>query len=454
MNPRGLWPQFLLLLLAVTLLSLSAAFVLRELMLTDFREYLEGEMEDRVYWITADLEGSYGRFGEWRQDVLAEDAIRALMLGLEVRVTDMRDRIVMDSARALESLPPLMRKRIPAVSDPATREKDDKIFTYPLFYEGREIGNLEVRFLRPKKERTFVERSNLFLLLSLLVLGGGAVMLSVVVSRRLTMPLRKLSEAAKALSEGDFASRVSVRGADEIGRLSEAFNRMAGALETQESIRKKLISNVAHELRTPITAMRAELEGMTDGVIPTDREQVRSLTEEIGRLAKIVEAIEELTRAQASALSLNRRTFGLKSFLRTILDRHDPLFQDKGVKLELECNDALKVNADPDRLSQIIINLLSNALKATGPGGTVKVGASKGKEGVMITIADTGTGIPSADLPFVFERFYRTGSGGLGIGLAIVRELVHAHGASIDVASEVGKGTTFTMTFPDLHNSS
>lgn len=451
---KNLWIKFLILLFAVSVISMSSALFLRELMIKDFREYLEGEMEDRVYWVMADLEGTYEKHSGWIEDVISEDTIWALMLGLEIRIRDMDGMVVMDTEKAINTLSPQMKRRVMTLSE-LRAERDDRFSPYPLFLGGKEIGSLDVGFIRPKKEAVFIKRSNRFLLISLLLLGGLTIALSVIFSRKLTNPIKRLVTAAQKIGEGNLKSRVSIIGSDEIGRLSETFNRMAQNLETHESLRKKLISNVAHELRTPIGAMRGELEGMVDGLITTDKEQLRSLYEETGRLKSLLDGIDELSQAQASALSLRKQSIKLKPFLKNIIDRFSKISLGKGINIELQCDDGFIIHADPDRFSQIAINLLSNALKAAERGKIwIKVGAKDSE--AFIEVGDTGCGIRQEDMPFIFERFYRVAEGGLGLGLAIVRELVDAHRGSIEVKSEHGKGSTFTVYIPkyNIHNSS
>ncbi len=445
---KSLWIKFLILLFAVSVISMSSALFLRELMIKDFREYLEGELEDRAYWVMADLEGTYERYSGWKEDVIGEDTIWALMLGLEIKIRDTNGIVVMDTEKAINRLSPLMKRRVFAVSDFREAAMAGSFQPYSMFLGGKEIGSLEVRFIRPKKEAVFIKRSNRFLLISLLLLGGLTIALSVIFSRKLTNPIKRLVTTAQKIGEGNLKSRVSIIGNDEIGRLSETFNRMAQNLETHESLRKKLISNIAHELRTPISAIRGELEGMMDSLIPTDKEQLHSLYEETGRLKYILDGIEELTQAQTSALTLRKQSIELRPFFKNIVERFNKLFLDKGVAMELQCDDGIIVNADPDRMSQIVINLLSNALKATAAGGKVWIRGGKKDKEVLIEVGDTGCGIKQEDLPFIFERFYKASTGGLGLGLAIVKELVEAHKGRIEVKSEYGKGSAFTIFVP------
>ncbi len=445
---RSLWIKFFLLLIAVSLIALSSALLLRELMISDFRKYLEGEMEDRVYWVTASLESTYEKYSGWQQENVIEDTVWALMLGLQIKLYDTDGTLVMDTGRAVNTLSPLVKKRVTAISELRNSKSSGRFIPYPLFLGGKEIGQLEVSFLRPRKETVFIQRSNIMLFLSLLLLGGSAIVLSLVFSRKLTKPVKGLIEGVTAISGGNLKKRVTILGKDEIGRLSDAFNRMAQTLETQESLRKKLTSNIAHELRTPLSIIRGELEGMMDGFIPIDKEHLESLYTEIRRLMNILEGIEELARAQASSLTLRKQPVELMTFLKNIVGRFQTTFHEKGVVLEMQCEDGLVANADPDRLSQIIMNLLSNALKATGKGGNVLIKATRNDAELAIEVLDSGCGIKQEDLPFVFERFYKGKDGGLGLGLTIAQELVDAHGGRVETRSEYGKGSSFTVFLP------
>jgi len=458
---KSLWVKFLLLLFSVSVISLSASLFLREMIISDFEEYLEGKAEDQIYRLLAAIEGSYEKNGGWNRNALNETAVWALLLGYKIKITDVRDNELIDTQKALESLPPLMKKRIVAVSGFSAEEKTavQHVYTaYPLFLGGKDIGFLKIQPMifdeGQRKETVFMMRSNRFLLISLFFLGGLSLLLSLVFSRRLTEPINKLTMAAEQISKGNIKSRVMVSGHSEISTLSKTFNTMADNLEIQESLRRKMTANVAHELRTPLSAMQGEIEGMIDGLMKADRERLLSLHEETERLKHIIEGMEELSRAEASVLEMRKQAIALKPFLINIKERFEKLFVDKEVQLELECDETIKIYADPDKLSQIVINLLSNALRVTDKGGHVLV--KTGIEGTYgyISVTDTGRGIKKEDLPFIFERFYKSSEGGLGIGLTIVKELAEAHGGRIEVRSEFGKGSTFTLLLPDFTISS
>ncbi len=445
---KRLWFRVLLILVSVSAIALSSALVVRELMVRDFRGFLEGQVEDRASWITTSLESTYEKYGAWANPEIIENTIWALMLGFEMRLYDLHGTFVIGTENAVNMLTPLVKKRIVAISSLRYRDEAADFQPYALFLGGKEIGRVDLRFMRSQKELFFIRRSNRLLLLSLLGMGGLAVVLSVIFSKKLTNPVEELTRAVTGISEGDFSSRVAASGSDEIGRLSAAFNRMAHALELQEALRKKMTSNIAHELRTPVSAIRGELEGMIDGLIPIDQEHIQSLHAEIGRFKTIIEGLEELSRAEASSLDLAKQSIGLRQFLMNINARYGKMFMDKGVSLDLRCDEKITVHADPDRLSQIMINLLNNALKATDEGGRVVVSVGETAQSIEIQVADTGHGIAADDLPFIFERFFKLERDGLGLGLAITRELVLAHGGTITVQSEPGRGASFLVTLP------
>ena len=459
---KSLWVKFLILLLSISVISLSASLTLRALIIKDFDEYLEGETEDRIYRVTAAVEGSYERYAGWNEESLKENAVWALLLGYEINILDEKNNELLNTKKVIETLPPLTQRRISAIAGLAFEEhqfdSDPPFTSYPLFLGGQDIGSIEIRPLfsqeSENKETIFLMRSDRFLILVIFVLGGLSLLLSLVYSKKMTDPIKKLTIAAKDISEGNIKSRVPVRGNDEISNLSRAFNVMANTLEVQESLRRKLTANIAHELRTPLSVMQGEIEGMLDGLIRLDRERLTSLHEETTRLKHIIEGIEELSRAQASVLELHRIPVALKPFLGSLKERFDVLFVDKGVKLEFDCADSVTMDADPDKLSQIVINLLSNALKATADGGLVSMKAGESAMDSFIEITDTGAGIKEQDIPFVFERFYRASEGGLGLGLTIAKELADAHGGRIDVRSQYDKGSTFILTIPKFIKSS
>jgi two-component system OmpR family sensor kinase/two-component system sensor histidine kinase BaeS len=287
-----------------------------------------------------------------------------------------------------------------------------------------------------------------------LILGGWLFV-------QITAPLRKLSQAAEAIAGGDLSQRVDIRSKDELGRLGRSFNRMAENLSQAETQRKHMIADVAHELRTPLAVLQAGLEGMQDGVIAMDLAQVETLHEQTLLLNRLVGDLRLLSLMEAGELRLERQDVALADFLRKLADAMEPQAAAKGVQLELDVPEGLPdVSIDTDRMTQVLNNLVSNALRYTPAGGKITIGASEDPTGWILTVTDTGTGISPEQLELIFDRFYRAdpsrsrSSGGSGLGLAIVKQLVEAHGGTVRAQSPVffdqaePYGSRFLVTLP------
>ena len=444
-----MFKKFLFILIFMAALGTSSALLLRELVVRDFSRLTEAEQEDRASWVVADLESAFAKQKSWNREMAVEDAVWALQLGLETRVRDRDDKIVMDTNEALTSLPQEKRMRLKAGSSGGHEFGKGDFHAYPLFLHGEEIGQLDVRFLPDARNSFFISRTNRLLAYAAVILGATACILSIILARRLSHPIVQLSQAAQNISQGNLAERVEVSGNDELTILGQSFNHMAHTLQLQNKLRKQICANLAHELRTPLTIMRGQLEGILDGVIANDESRTRLLLEENQRLTNIVASMEEFFQAQASALTLSPLDVPVRQLFDNLALSFDVTAREKEVEIRIDAEDGIMVHADPERLTQILINLITNALKATAPGGTIALGGRRTLSGCTITVIDTGCGLDAEELPLIFERFYRGKDGGLGLGLAIVRELVDAHGGTIEVTSAQGAGTTFSLVFPD-----
>lgn len=277
-----------------------------------------------------------------------------------------------------------------------------------------------------------------------------ALSLGFVLARRATAPARELTRAARALASGDHAERVDFDAKDELGEMARAFNAMADTIEKEDELRRSFASEVAHELRTPLAILQTQVEGMQDGVVAADDAALESLHEETLRLSRLVADLETLASAEAAGFSLRKQEVHLGALLQDIATEFRGAYTAEDVALETSVDDAI-VDVDPMRMRQVVSNLLSNALKFTPPGGSVRIGSEVRPGEVRIRVSDSGHGITEEDLPRVFDRFFRghgVRAGGSGIGLAVARELVLAHNGTIDVASTVGRGTVFTVRLP------
>jgi len=296
---------------------------------------------------------------------------------------------------------------------------------------------------------------NRYLLWGGLLAVAVAALVTLFMSRRILLPAESLAQAARALSRGDFSQRVQVRSKDEFGELAIAFNAMAADLERTEQLRRNLVADVAHELRTPLSNIQGHLEAIRDGLLPAEPATFDSIHEEVLLLARLVEDLQELTLAEAGQLTLLRQPADVADIARRAASAAQPPAEARGLTIETDLpGQPTTAEVDPERIGQVLRNLLSNAIIHTSEGGRITVELKDEGHELRVTVADTGAGIPPDDLPYVFERFYRVdrsrvrATGGAGLGLTIAKRLVEAHGGTIGVESELGKGSRFTFTLP------
>jgi len=285
-----------------------------------------------------------------------------------------------------------------------------------------------------------------------------SILLSFILSRMFVKPIRSIAGVTRAIAAGDYSKRVNLKTRDEIQELANSVNNMAENLEKTEMLRRELVSNVSHELATPLTNIQGYVEALRDGVVAgedREKETLGIIAEEAARLEHIIDDLRELSRIESSAFTLSRESIHLDEAIERVVVSVQPQVDEKRISLRTGIPpDLPEVNADRDRITQILVNLLGNAVRFTPKGGWIEVNAVHEHNYVKVSVRDNGCGIPAQDLPHIFERFYRVdrsrsrGTGGTGIGLAIVRQLVHAHGGTIAVASEEGVGTTFSFTLP------
>ncbi len=288
-------------------------------------------------------------------------------------------------------------------------------------------------------------------------LGGAtlAALAGFLVAGRITAPLREIESAARAVARGDTSRRARVESADELGDLASSFNRMAADLERQERTRQQFVADVAHELRTPLAVLQAEIEALQDGVTAPTAERLSSLHEETEVLGRLVEDLRTLSLSDAGALDLVRAREPAAGVIGRGVQSMGDTATRAGVKLTLDLPDSLPdVDVDGARVQQVLMNLLSNALRHTPPDGEVRVSAMVENDALAVSVRDSGSGVPEEALPHLFDRFYRVDpsrsreSGGSGLGLAIARQLVRAHGGEISAANNPDVGATFTFMLP------
>ncbi len=290
----------------------------------------------------------------------------------------------------------------------------------------------------------------------------AAVTVSIFVSRRIVAPIRSMMNASQRIADGHYDERVDLLGGnlgeetDELGQLALSFNQMAEKLQHTEEMRRQLIGDVAHELRTPLTTIQGSMEGLIDGVLPAEEETYQNVYREAARLQKLVRDLQELSRVEAGTLVIEPRLVNVPDLAQTACTQLERQYLEKGVQLVNEVvDDVPRVMADEDRIGQVLLNLLGNALQYTPAGGWVRISAFSKGEFVETSIEDSGIGIDPEHIPHVFTRFYRVDKsrsrvgGGSGIGLTVTKHLVEASGGRIWVKSPgAGMGSTFSFTLP------
>ncbi len=312
---------------------------------------------------------------------------------------------------------------------------------------GNMMGPNETRFLGSVNSSLWIAG-----LIAVLVAAVAAVLFS----REITAPIRRLSQAADGVRRGDMTRRVKVTSNDEVGSLSEDFNSMVDSLKEDQEVRRKLMSDLAHEMGTPLAVIQSNLEGMLDGVVEATPSNIASLHQEAILLSRLVSDLRTLSQAESGRLNLSLAQEDLGELVDSIVTATLPEAARKSIGLSYEAEPNVpRAIMDRDRVSQVVTNLLSNALRYTSAGGEVKVAVSSdGGKAVVVSVADNGQGISSEDLPHIFDRFFRGSQprtnrvAGSGIGLAVVKELVEAHKGRVWVESKEGKGSTFHFTVP------
>lgn len=318
------------------------------------------------------------------------------------------------------------------------------------------MGNMR----SPNLFGSFRAAVNESLLISFAVASIVAIAASVLISRLITRPVNTLTNASQSIARGEYSHRIPIEEipVDELGQLALSFNQMAEKLEQTETMRRQLIGDISHELRTPLTAIKGSMEGLIDGVLPINETTFTQIYHEADRLQRLVEDLQELSRVEAGQFKLNKKPIDIESIAKSAVGALKSTFAAKNVNLNLRSEKNLpKINADPDRIQQILHNLLGNALQFTHLGGKVMLTLTKSKKGVEISIQDNGAGIEARHLGHVFERFYRAdpsrsrvNGGGSGIGLTISKTLVEAHGGKIRAESRgKNQGSKFTFSLPE-----
>lgn len=298
------------------------------------------------------------------------------------------------------------------------------------------------------------------MMMGLLVTFLAALLLGVFMTRRMTEPLKRLTQAVTSVGQGNLSTRIEPEGSTDIISLTEAFNQMTVQLARNEEVRSKMVADIAHELRTPLTVISGKLESIQEGVLAPTPETILPIQDEVIRMTRLVRDLQHLSLAEAGKLPLVIKEVDLEKLIRRILEHFVIAFDEKGITPEVT-GQPVPIEGDADRLMQVFVNLIDNAIRHSRSEGDFHIHFQTGswdeestENGVFVLIQDSGEGIPEDDLPRIFDRFYRVESardrtsGGTGLGLAIAKEFIQAHGGQISVTSKMGEGTRFTVWIP------
>ena len=448
--------------LLITLTSFLLIGVFANVMLErQFEKYVIDNLDQKRNEIVSTLERRYGDWGsKWDLSGLENLGVSALSDGLMLRVSDKEGTLLWDAmthnsglcAEMLQNMAENMESRNPSFNGGYT-EKD-----YAITASDTVVGNVTIGYYGPyfytDNDISFLNTLNKLLFLAAGIAGILSLIFGAYMAKRLSSPISRVIKTAEQIAEGNFNDRVNEASSTrEIIELTGAINTLAEDLGKQETLRKRLTADVAHELRTPIANLQSHLEAMIDGIWEPNEDRLKSCHEETIRLSKIVGDLGTLVRYDGENVSLNKEQFDISELLNNTVLCFEKEFGNKNITLVTDIQEQY-LEADKDKITQVMVNIISNALKYTPDGGRVEISSVGDDYEVQISIKDTGIGILPEDLPYIFERFYRAdksrsrATGGSGIGLAIVKSLVEAHGGTISVKSEQGSGSEFVIVLP------
>ncbi len=442
--------------ICVFLISIVSNFFLEK----QFRYYVMQNQEQKNSRIVDMIEKQYEADGKWETGVIQNIGISALEQGLIIKINDSAGKPVWDAMtynngrceQIIAHLSENMISRYPNWKGGFLEN------SFSLTAGGESIGTVDIGYYGPfyytDNDLLFINTLNkahmgvgLFSLFIALIFG-------VIMSNRLSRPIVRVIHTARSIAKGYYSDRSFERSnTKELSELIETVNGLAGTLQNQESLRKRLTADVAHELRTPLAILQSHLEAMIDAVMEADEETLRSCHEETMRLNRMVGDIEKLSRYESESLILNKSDFDITELIKRILQNFENEFFSKRIRISYQ-GEMQMLYADRDKISQVLVNLLSNALKYTNEGGNVEISTAREGSETVIRVKDSGLGISKDDIEHIFERFYRADksrnrmTGGSGIGLTIVKAIIEAHKGTVAVLSILGEGTEFIIHLP------
>lgn len=446
---------FLILFLTVFLTGILSNWLINR----EFQKYIIQLGEERRENIVEELSKQYdGLKRDWKKDYVHAIGMNALYDGYIIKLYDAGNHVVWDAENHDMSLCGQIMDEISLRMEERGSKGGFVDNAYELNQNGKKTGSLSIKYYGPffmnEADFDFINVMNQVLIFIGVLSGVCSVIAGCLLARRISRPVAKTAYIAKQISEGNYNIRFEPgTRIKELDDLAEAINQLSDGLGKQENLRKRLTADVAHELRTPLTSLSSHLEAMMEGLWEPTQERLGSCFEEVKRLGTLVADLEQLARMESENLVLRKSKEDLLNLVKIVSETMTGELLKRNLSFSLE-GTPISVEIDKDRISQVIANLLSNAMKYTPEGGSIKVIVTETTKDGIIKVIDNGIGIPERELPLIFERFYRSDksrdrkTGGAGIGLAIVKSIVTAHGGKVVAESTVEEGSCFTVSIP------
>lgn len=417
-----------------------------------FQSYTRENVQITAEVAATRLSRVYNSEQSWNETVVQEArVISESHASLGMVVTDARGRVVFDST--VETSTPLSQSLSLAPKSPS------QVATAQIIVGDHYYGTVRMwvygssAFLREADEQFRNNSYQAMALASILAIMLASI-LGFFFARTLVKPINRMTQTAKAIEGGDLKARTGLKGEDEISHLGETFDSMAESIEKDRELERRLTTDVAHELRTPLMAIQATVEAMVDGVFEPNEERLDAVNSEVLRLSRLVDALLKLSRLENRSTPMKEEVLDVGELVESIVTTHEPFIIDSGLSLNCEIHKNVLVKGDADMIRQATANLISNAVRYTPEGGTITLKVSHGELMANIVVEDTGIGLSPEEIKMVFSRFWRADSGrnraqgGLGIGLAVVKEIVDRHHGWVQVEGKKGEGARFTIHLP------
>ncbi|MDN5313556.1 MAG: hypothetical protein PWQ68_2530 [Thermoanaerobacteraceae bacterium] len=460
---KNLKTRITLLILGGTLFAIILVSVITNINLFgSFNAYMKNEQKNRINEILELIKNTYSLENAWTESNLKSIQFSPLIKEFDVVIRTLDGKIVFAHPMEYDMMD--MHKQMMGwmknhMMDGNTEPSGYVSEKYDLVVKGKSIGSVEIGYVGPftisEREIKFSRQINTSIIYAAVIAVMASVALGIYSSRIMSNPILKITDAANQIRKGNLDIQVKVpTGVTELKQLSESINHLARSLSEQEKLRKRLTQDISHELRTPLTILQSHIEAISDGIWEPTPEKLAICKNEVERLTKLVEQLKDLTDIENHIIAQKIERYNLSESIMQILEAFTLEFKEKDIKLVTNITQNVYIYGDKDKIGRAIINIISNALKYTNPGGSVYVSLNDAKNDIKIIIEDTGIGIDQKDLPYIFERFYRSDesrsrkTGGTGIGLTIAKTLIETHGGKITVESQKGRGTRFTVVLP------